>query len=466
MTTATNKFKKSHRAGLHRESSEDKTDLVDFKMVTFSLAGKDYGIDIMKVKEIARFVNFTYVPNTPPFVRGVYNLRGEILSIIDLRAMFNLPHEEKKNGEEESGLILRLESNMIGVIVDRIDKVVGIHSSTIQPPHPIFGDINIKYISGVVENEGRLYIILDVERILGKSDAEDQSRSKSKSRIADEKGLNQPVGKSLRVEVKDLDTDKEEPIKGNETQVDTKELNKKFIAEALEAIEGFFVTSLNSAWFTRRFKQWFSERGETDCQVQSQSEAMAFLNPFYSPYTGKLWGDEYAALFEKELPSDLGKQINVWNPGCGKGYETYCLAAILRKKYPDVQIKIWASDKDLLNISAAPTMVFQNSEIPRWCRDFMIEGKNGLSFNQKIKDSILFEYHDITNTHSMPPIQLFVARDLFSFLKPSLVARIFEDIKDRVKGNGILCLGQNEIPPPDSGWVVQDKSSLGFSHKG
>jgi purine-binding chemotaxis protein CheW len=355
---------------------------------------------------------------------------------------------------------------MIGVIVDRIDKVVGIHSSAIQPPHPIFGDINIKYISGVVENEGRLYIILDVERILGKSDAEDQSRGKPKSRTTDDKIVNQSTKKSSTAETKDLNTDKDEGKKTSDTRVDTKELNKKFIAEALEAIEGFFVTSLNSTWFTKRFDQWFSERGEDDCQVQTQTEAMAFIDPFYSPYTGKLWGDDYAAQFEKELPSDLGKQINVWNPGCGKGYETYCLAAILRKKYPDVQIKIWASDKDLLNISGAPTMVFQNSEIPRWCREFMIEGKNGLSFNQKIKDSILFEYHDITNTHSMPPIQLFLARDLFSFLKPSLVERIFEDIKDRVKGNGILCLGQNETPPPESGWVVQDKSSLGFSHKG
>jgi len=60
----------------------------DFKMVTFSLGGKDYGIDIMKVKEIAKFSQFTYVPNTPPFVRGVYNLRGEIISIIDLRLFF------------------------------------------------------------------------------------------------------------------------------------------------------------------------------------------------------------------------------------------------------------------------------------------------------------------------------------------------------------------------------------------
>ena len=151
-TVAAKKSRATHVSGTDGvQVSKDKVDLVDFKMVTFSLAGKDYGIDIMKVKEIARFVNFTYVPNTPNYVRGVYNLRGDIISIIDLRAMFNLPFKQKSSNEEESGLIIRLDSTLIGVIVDRIDKVVGINSNNIQPPHPIFGDINIKYISGVVE---------------------------------------------------------------------------------------------------------------------------------------------------------------------------------------------------------------------------------------------------------------------------------------------------------------------------
>jgi purine-binding chemotaxis protein CheW len=77
---------------------------IDFKMVTLSLGGKDYGIDIMRVKEIAKFSQFTYVPNTAPYVRGVYNLRGDIISIIDLRLMFNLPVEEHEEGAPENGI--------------------------------------------------------------------------------------------------------------------------------------------------------------------------------------------------------------------------------------------------------------------------------------------------------------------------------------------------------------------------
>ncbi|MFP4212068.1 MAG: chemotaxis protein CheW, partial [Alkalispirochaeta sp.] len=152
------------------QDTESRQEPIDFKMVTFSLGGKDYGIDIMRVKEIAKFTQFTYVPNTAHFVRGVYNLRGDIISIIDLRLFFNLPAEQKADDSPESGLILRLENNLIGVIVDSIDKVVGISSRQVQPPHPIFGDINVKYISGVAEYDERLYIILDVDRIFRKDD--------------------------------------------------------------------------------------------------------------------------------------------------------------------------------------------------------------------------------------------------------------------------------------------------------
>ena len=139
--------------------------VVDFKMITFSLAEKDYAIDIMKVKEIAKANNFTYVPNTAPFVLGVYNLRGDIIPIIDLRIFFNIPVKQRSKETIESMVIITVDDQTFGIVVDRIDKVVGVSKNTIQPPHPIFGDINIKYIYGVVENAGQLYILLDVDRI-------------------------------------------------------------------------------------------------------------------------------------------------------------------------------------------------------------------------------------------------------------------------------------------------------------
>ncbi|UZV80130.1 chemotaxis protein CheW, partial [Treponema pallidum] len=139
--------------------------VIDFKMVTFSLAGKDYAVDIMQVKEIAKAGSFTYVPNTSPFVLGVYNLRGDIIPIIDLRRFFNIPAPRKSRQAIENMVIVTVEDQTFGVVVDGIDKVIGVSKTTIQPPHPIFGDINIKYIRGVVEEAGKLYILLDVHRI-------------------------------------------------------------------------------------------------------------------------------------------------------------------------------------------------------------------------------------------------------------------------------------------------------------
>jgi len=151
------------------QEQKERADTVDFKMITFSLAGKAYGVDIMNVKEIAKADKFTFVPNAASFVRGVYNMRGDIIPIIDLRQFFHLPQDKKADGQENM-LILRIHEQVYGTIVDKIDKVVGINHENIQPPHPIFGDINIKFISGVVEKEGELYIILDVVRIFGQKE--------------------------------------------------------------------------------------------------------------------------------------------------------------------------------------------------------------------------------------------------------------------------------------------------------
>ncbi|MDR2370716.1 MAG: chemotaxis protein CheW, partial [Treponema sp.] len=105
------------------QEQKERVDLVNFKMITFSLAGKDYGVDIMNVKEIAKADKFTYVPNAASFVRGVYNLRGDIIPVIDLRTFFHLPADRKADGQENM-LILRIEDRVYGTIVDKIDKVV------------------------------------------------------------------------------------------------------------------------------------------------------------------------------------------------------------------------------------------------------------------------------------------------------------------------------------------------------
>lgn len=408
----------------------DRLDVVDYKMVTFSLGGKDYGIDIMKVKEIAKFGNFTYVPNTPPFVVGVYNLRGDIISILDLRKMFHLPIPEAQKSVED-GLILRLENNLLGVIVDSIDKVVGISSSSIQPPHPIFGDINIKYISGVVENDDRLYIILDTERIFGRESTDEKAEDDERPSGDLDDG----------VVVEELDSG--QPETGDAS------IGLGFVRDTLATFSGFHTSEINEEWVADRFEEWRGEKGAAEAQLVDKDEADRFLEPFFSPYTGRLWSEAYAAAVEAVLPEAEGNVVNAWNPGCGKGYETYCLFALMKKKYRGKRVKIWAGDNDLLSISTAPNLVFPSDSVPAYLKEFVTEGKSGLSLKQDLKDQILFEYHDVTHETTVPDVDIILARDVLSFLKVQDQHRLLDEMGEKLKAGGVIITGKNERPAED-----------------
>jgi chemotaxis signal transduction protein/chemotaxis methyl-accepting protein methylase len=414
---------------------QERVENIDFKMVTFSLAGKDYGIDIMKVKEIAKDSDFTFVPNTASYVKGVYNLRGDIISIIDLRVMFNLPVEERAAGELENLIILRLEEHIIGIIVDFTDKVVGINSETIQPPHPLFGDINVKYISGVVENDGRLYIILDVDRIFGKDEEAPPATA--------EGGAAEEAVPELVPEAMELAAG---PSEGGP-------LDLSFISETLATFKKFHVSSINSDWVKSRYGDWQKMRKKAGKEVQlsSEEDAEDFLGPFFSPYTGTLLGQDYLEALYKLLPDVQAGTVSAWNPGCGKGYESFSLAGLLKTRYPNKSIKIWANDSDLLSISSAPGIVFSDEEVPKMLKSFLTEGKNGFQFSGEIKDAILFEYHNVIHENPFPPVDLIFTRDLLSFLAVKDQERILDEFEEKLKPEGIVVLGRNEVLPAE-GW--------------
>jgi purine-binding chemotaxis protein CheW len=415
------------------QEQKERVDNVDFKMVTFSLAGKDYGVDIMNVKEIAKADKFTYVPNAASFVRGVYNLRGDIIPIIDLRTFFHLPVDTKTDLQENM-LILRIEDRVYGTIVDRIDKVVGINSGTIQPPHPIFGDINIKFIKGVVEKQGDLYIILEVVRIFTQSEDEKQ---KPRAAIQEASGENYFVPQPSITE----------PVQEQMAGVTDSTLG--FIKDSLVALKRFTASPLNDLWLQKRYKEWVELHSGTGIQLRNVGDADDFLSSFYSPNSGAFWDDDYSYQVKGILPDLSSNNIQVWNLGCGKGYETFSLACILKSRYPSGHIKIWANDNDIMAISSAPNMVFDLDDVPEFIRSFMIKGKNGYFFNQEIKDSILFEYHDILNGNQIPEVDIIIARDLLSFISLQDQDRIIAEFSEKLKKGGFIILGKNEQLPVD-----------------
>ncbi|MCL2127443.1 MAG: chemotaxis protein CheW [Treponema sp.] len=428
------------------QEQKERVDSVDFKMITFSLAGKDYGVDIMNVKEIAKADKFTYVPNAASFVRGVYNLRGDIIPIIDLRTFFHLPLEKKADGQENM-LILRIREQVYGTIVDKIDKVVGINHEAIQPPHPIFGDINIKFISGVVEKEGNLYIILDVVRIFGQKEADKEKENEAAVDPGKFIASPQPIQEEQTEGQRDAATD---------TAVG-------FVKESLAALRHFSASPLNDAWIKKRFIDWSSGRTAGDNQLRGATDADEFLSDFPSPFSGTFWDYEYADSVKNILPK-LSNSIQVWNIGCGKGYETLSFACILKSRYPDAVIKIWANDSDIMAISQAPNMVFDLEEVPDYFHEYMVKGTNGYSFNQAIRDSIVFEYHDVLHDNPLPDLDIILVRDLLSFFPVASQNKMIDEFAEKLKKPGLVILGKNEELIGENWTSVSDAPVSAFVH--
>jgi len=134
------------------------------QLVTFQLGEELYGINIMDVKEIVRVQTIRPIPNAPVYVEGIFNLRSEIIPIINLHRRFHL--KKLVTSEEDELLsgfvILDIDGMKLGIIIDRISRVVTIEKEDIQPPPQMFSGIGAEYIQGVVRQESGYLIILDI----------------------------------------------------------------------------------------------------------------------------------------------------------------------------------------------------------------------------------------------------------------------------------------------------------------
>lgn len=138
-----------------------------FQLVTFQLGEELYGVDIMDVKEIVRIQDIRTIPNAPYYVEGIFNLRSEIIPIINLHKRFHLKKAVLEEGDEYLGgfIILNIEGNKLGIIIDRIARVVMVQHSDIQPPPQMISGIGAEYINGVVRQEAGYLIVLDIRRL-------------------------------------------------------------------------------------------------------------------------------------------------------------------------------------------------------------------------------------------------------------------------------------------------------------
>ncbi|CDO02213.1 coupling protein CheW [Oceanobacillus picturae] len=134
------------------------------KVIIFQLQNEEYAVSVQQVGAIERVLPITRVPQTADFVKGVINLRGVVTPVIDLRVRFNL--EATEYNESTRIIIINLEDMEVGLIVDAANDVMDISEDAIEPPPEVIGTVDVDYIEGVVKMEDRLFILLDLEKVL------------------------------------------------------------------------------------------------------------------------------------------------------------------------------------------------------------------------------------------------------------------------------------------------------------
>jgi purine-binding chemotaxis protein CheW len=145
------------------EASEMTSALENSQFLTFSLAGEEYGVDILKIQEIKGYVPTTRIPNSPPEIVGVLNLRGTIVPVMDLRKKFGL--EAVQYDSFTAIVVAAVRNRVIGMIVDQVSEVVTIPTKDIQPP-PI-ESVGVDHsLEGLARVGDKLIILLDVEAVL------------------------------------------------------------------------------------------------------------------------------------------------------------------------------------------------------------------------------------------------------------------------------------------------------------
>lgn len=140
----------------------------NFQLVTFQLGNETYGVDIMLVNSIVRAEGIRSIPNSPQFVEGIYNLRGEIIPVINLHNRFNISEVVLTEDDDEhvqGMMIIQIAGEKLGLIIDNVSRVVSIESDQIQPPPLTISSIGREYIRGVYNKDDLYLVILDVTRI-------------------------------------------------------------------------------------------------------------------------------------------------------------------------------------------------------------------------------------------------------------------------------------------------------------
>jgi purine-binding chemotaxis protein CheW len=145
------------------------------KYLTFALGEESYAVDVRKVREIIRLANITSVPQMPGFIRGVINLRGKIIPVIELRVRFGLPNAATT--DKTCIVVVQIQTSAqtrreTGLIVDNVEEVLNLTANDIEPTPDFGSQVDTEYLLGMAKVKGVVKMLLDLDRVLGSEEAE------------------------------------------------------------------------------------------------------------------------------------------------------------------------------------------------------------------------------------------------------------------------------------------------------
>lgn len=144
----------------------------EIQLVTFRLRDEEFGVEINQVREIVRMMDITHIPEAPGFIEGVINLRGQVIAVIDLGRQFGLATKEKPEKTDRI-VVVEVGEQTVGMIVDEVPEVLRIAKEDIEPtPEIIQTEVKQDYIKGVGKIDGRLLILLDLNKVLAAHEVE------------------------------------------------------------------------------------------------------------------------------------------------------------------------------------------------------------------------------------------------------------------------------------------------------
>lgn len=140
------------------------------QLVSFMLGGEEYGVEVLRVREIIRMPSITKMPNTPPYAVGIINLRGKVIPIVSMRKRFGLDTSE--NDSQTRIIVMDVAGVLTGFVVDAVSEVIRIHSSEIQSPPAMVakGVVDQDFITGVFNHAERLLIIMEMDRMFSQNE--------------------------------------------------------------------------------------------------------------------------------------------------------------------------------------------------------------------------------------------------------------------------------------------------------